>query len=44
MIEGKLSEMGHDPRNVQVVVQGDCDNSPLYLVSDVGIIKSIEKT
>ena len=43
MIAGKLSEMGHDPRNVQVVAQGDCGDSPLYLVSDVGIIKSIEK-
>ena len=43
MIEGKLNELGHDPRNVQVIVQGDSDDSPLYLVSDVGIIKNIEK-
>ena len=39
MIEGKLNEMGHDPRNVQVVAQGDGDDLPLYLVSDVGIIR-----
>ena len=43
MIKGKLNEMGHDPRNVQVVALGDGDNLPLYLVSDVDIIKSIEK-
>ena len=41
MIEGKLEEMGHDPRNVQVVVQED-DGSPLHLVRDAGIIKNIE--
>ena len=32
-----------DPRNVQVVIQGENDDVPLYLVSDVGIIRSIEK-
>jgi len=42
MIEGKLEEMGYDPRNVQVVLQGEDDNSPLYLVSEVSIIKNIE--
>ena len=43
MIDGKLNKMGHDPRNVQVVIQGQDDNSPLFLVSDMGIIKSIER-
>ena len=41
IIEGKLEEMGHDSRNVQVVVQGEDEGSPLYLVSDASIIKNI---
>ena len=32
LIEGKLMEMGHEPRNVQVVIQGMHNNSVLFLI------------
>ena len=41
MLGEKLWEMGHDPANVQVVIQGDGDVANLYLVDDSGVIKAI---
>lgn len=41
MLGEKLREMGHDPANVQVVIQGDGDVANLYLVDDSGVIKAI---
>ena len=37
LIEGKLIELGHEPKNVQVIVTSV--NSKLYLVDKSGIIK-----
>ena len=34
--------MGHDPANVQVVIQGDGDVENLYLVDNSGVIKVIK--
>ena len=41
LIEGKLMEMGHEPRNVQVVIQGMDNNSVLFLIDEDGIIDTI---
>jgi len=41
MIEGRLQDMGHEPRNVQVIVQGDGECAVLYLVDDSGTIRKI---
>ena len=38
LIEGKLMEMGKEPPNVQVVVQGTDENSVLFLINEDGII------
>ena len=40
-IEGKLAELGHKPRNVQLVVASA--NSKLYLVDDSEILKQESK-
>ena len=40
MLGERLREMGHDPANVQVVIQGDGDVENLYLVDDLGIIRA----
>ena len=37
LIKGKLIELGHEPRNVQVIVASA--DSKLYLVDESGIIK-----
>ena len=37
LIEGKLIELGHEPRNIQVIVV--TADSKLYLVDESGIIK-----
>ena len=41
MVEGRLTEMGYDPANVQVIVS-DEPNEPMYLVNDEGVIKRVE--
>ena len=41
MMEGRLTEMGYDLANVQVIVS-DNTNEPMYLVNDEGIIKRVE--
>ena len=41
MIEGKLQDMGHEPCNVQVIVQGEGEHAVLYLVDDNGTIRKI---
>ena len=41
MVEGRLTEMGYDPANVQVIVSDDI-NEPMYLVNDEGVIKRVE--
>ena len=41
MLREKLQELGHDPANVLVVIQGDGDVANLYLVDDSGVIKAI---
>ena len=43
MIEGKLTDMGYDPCNVQVIIS-DCesDKTMIYLVNDEGVIKRID--
>ena len=38
MIEGKLQDMGHEPCNVQVIVQGEGEHAVLYLLDDNGTI------
>ena len=42
LIEGKLMEMGKEPPNVQVVVQGTDENSVLFLINEDGIIRTIK--
>ena len=42
MIEGRLQEMGHEPCNVQVIVQGTGEHAILYLVDDSGVIRKID--
>ena len=44
LIEGKLTDMGYDPCNVQVIISDDCesDNTMIYLVNDEGVIKRID--
>ena len=42
LIKGKFMEMGHKPRNVQVVVQGMDNNSILFLIDENGIINTIK--
>jgi len=44
MLDEKLSTMGYEPGNVQVVVQGKTDSGNLYLINESGIIKCIEST
>ena len=41
MIEGRLLDMGHEPSNVQVIVQGEGEHAILYLVDDSGTIRKI---
>ena len=41
LMEGKLMEMGREPQNIQVVVQGMDENSVLYLINEDGIIFTI---
>ena len=41
MIEGRFQDMGHEPCNVQVIVQGDGERAVLYLVDDSGTIRKI---
>ena len=41
MIEGKLQDMGREPCNVQVIVQGEGEHAVLYLVDDNGTIRKI---
>ena len=40
MLGEKLREMGHDPANVQVIVEGEGDN--LYVVDESGLIIHVE--
>ena len=41
--EGKLTEMGHDPSNVQVIISdGDESGITICLVDDEGVIKRID--
>ena len=43
IVEGKLTELGHDPFGIQVVLSdSDNDESVLYLVNKGGIIKRID--
>ena len=45
LIEGKLIEMEHEPKNVQVILQGKGkDDYKLFLVDDNGIISSFTHT
>ena len=40
IVEGRLTELGHDPFGIQVVLSdSDNDESVLYLVNEGGIIK-----
>ena len=41
MLGEKLRSMGHDPANVQVIIQVEGDNSNFYVVDDTGIIKCV---
>ena len=41
MVEGRLTEMGYDPANVQIIVSDDI-NEPMYLINDEGVIKRVE--
>ena len=43
IVEDKLTELGHDPIGVQVVLS-DSEDSVLYLVYEEGIIKRIDMT
>ena len=43
IVEGKLTELGHEPVGVQVVLS-DSEESVLYLVDEGGIIKKIDMT
>ena len=38
LIEGKLLEMGREPKNAQVVTQGTSENSVIFLVEENGVI------
>ena len=44
MIEGKLTEIGHNPCNVQVIISGDCGSGKtmICLMNDEGIIKRVD--
>ena len=43
IVEGKLTELGHESIGVQVVLS-DSEKSVLYLVNEGGIIKRVEMT
>lgn len=42
MIQEKLGEMGCEPSDVQIIIQGRGDDAQMFLVNDTGIIKTIE--
>ena len=37
-MEGKLTEMGREPRNVQVVIKGTGENDSMFLIDENGLI------
>ena len=41
MVEGKLTELGYDPLNVQVILSDEI-NGAMFLVNDEGIIKCVK--
>ena len=43
IVEGKLTELGHEPIGVQLVLS-DSEDSVMYLVDEEGIIKRIDMT
>ena len=43
MIDGRLADLWYEAANMQVVIQGEADESAIFLVDDSGIIKSIEQ-
>ena len=40
MLGEKLREMGHDPANIQVIVEGEGNN--MYVVDESGLIMHVE--
>jgi len=43
LIDGKLLELEHEPRNVQVIVQLDDAGSTIFLVDESGVIRHSRK-
>ena len=42
-VEGKLTELGHEPIGVQVVLS-DSEDSVLYLVDEESVVKRVDMT
>jgi len=38
LVESKLTEMGREPRNVQVVIKGTGENDSMFLIDENGLI------